>query len=263
LTPAHDGLLGDVQWTDLLHLRKREVVHELVISLPWFIGSLFAAISGQYAIALACSFMFFLTGLRQVHNAFHGALGLPRIASDVVMVALSVLMLGSMHAVQINHLRHHRHCLEEDDIEAMGARLSAIGALMLGPWYPWCLHRKALEIATPSQRNWIHAELLANCAWVGAVFFVLDSSALRYHVIAMATAQCCTAFFAVWTTHHGCDRSGPIARSIRNRFKAAITYNMFYHFEHHAFPAVPTCKLPVLAARVDAAMPQLKMKKVY
>ena len=28
------------------------------------------------------------------------------------MFALSVLMLGSMHAVQINHLRHHRHCMQ-------------------------------------------------------------------------------------------------------------------------------------------------------
>ena len=27
------------------------------------------------------------------------------------MFVLSVLMLGSMHAVKFNHLRHHRHCM--------------------------------------------------------------------------------------------------------------------------------------------------------
>ena len=130
-------------------------------------------------------------------------------------------------------------------------------------WYPWCLHRKAFEIGTPSQRKWICLELWANCLWIGIVFLVLDCSALQYHVLAMATGQCFTAFFAVWTTHHGCPREGPIARTIRNRFKAFITYNMFYHFEHHTFPSVPTCKLPVLARRLDASVTQLQLTHVY
>ena len=255
-------ILQRVEWVDLLRLETREVVHELLISLPWLAGSLAAAAGGYYPVALACSFMFFLTGLRQVHNAFHHALGLPRVASDGVMLALSVLMLGSMHAVQINHLRHHRHCMAEDDVEAMGARLPALYALLLGPWYPFCLHRKALEVATARQRTWIHAELAANAAWIAAVFLLWDIDALRYHVLAMAAGQCFSAFFAVWTTHHGC-AGDPIARTIRNRFKAAITYDMFYHYEHHTFPAVPTCKLAILAQRIDAAHPDLPLRKVY
>jgi fatty acid desaturase len=260
--PLHDSL-RKVEWMDFLQLERRDVVHELLISLPWLVASLIAAASRDYVVALACSFMFFLTGLRQVHNAFHYALGVSRLASDYVMLALSVLMLGSMHAVQINHLRHHRHCMAEDDVEAMGARVSAAGALLLGPWYPVCLHRKALEVATSRQRKWIFAELLINGLWIGSVFFLLDFSSLRYHVIAMATGQCFTAFFAVWTTHHGCVPEGPVARTIRNRFKALITYDMFYHFEHHAFPAVPTCKLAILARRIDACTPELQLKKVY
>jgi fatty acid desaturase len=256
-------ILRKVEWTDLLQLHKRDVAHELTISAPWLAGSLIAAAYGQYIVALACSFMFFLAGLRQVHNAFHDALGLPRFASDHVMLVLSVLMLGSMHAVQINHLRHHRYCMADDDIEAMGARLSALGAIMLGPWYPTRLHLKALEVATPRQRGWIHAELVANCLWIGLVFVAFDVDALRYHVCAMAAGQCFTAFFAVWTTHRGCPRDGVVARSIRNRFKAIITYNMFYHYEHHMFPAVPTCKLPILAKRIDASTPSIALMKVY
>jgi fatty acid desaturase len=259
----HDALLRTVQWQDLLHLRKREVLHELLISSPWLAVSLLAFSAAHYALALFASFMFFLAGLRQVHNAFHHSLGLPRWMSDWVMFAQSVLMLGSMHAVQINHLRHHQHCMADDDIEAMGARLSAWGALLLGPRYPMELHRKALQIASPGQRRWIHAELAANLAWAAAVFLIFDSAALKYHVVAMAVGQCFTAFFAVWTTHHDCDKEGLFARSIRNRIKATLTYNMFYHFEHHIFPAVPTCKLPELARRLDAAAPALGLKIVY
>lgn len=260
---ARPELLRNVAWADLLELRKRDVVMELLISAPWLAGSLFAAAHSHYLVALVCSFMFFLAGLRQVHNAFHHALGLPRYACDGAMLVLSVLMLGSMHAVQINHLRHHRYCMADDDIEAMGARLSGLGAMMLGPWYPVCLHRKALELATPDQRRWIQLELLANGLWIALVFVILDCPALRYHVLAMAAGQCFTAFFAVWTTHHGCTGEAPIARTIRNRFKAQVTYNMFYHYEHHMFPSVPTCKLHILAARVDHSAPDIGLMKVY
>lgn len=46
-------------------------------------------------------------------------------------------------------------------------------------------------------------------------------------------------------------------------FLAGPRYNMFHHFEHHTFPAVPTCKLPILAQRLDAARPDLRLTKVY
>src|SRR6266446_8182927 len=71
-----------------------------------------------------------------------------RAAHDWVMLALSVLMLGSMHAVQINHLRHHRHCMEADDIEAMSAREPVWRAIAVGPLFPLRLHGKALAVAT-------------------------------------------------------------------------------------------------------------------
>jgi fatty acid desaturase len=251
-----------VEWADLVPLKRWEIVHELLLSAPWLVVSLLAANAGLYAAALACSFVFFLTGLRQVHNAFHCALGVSRRGCDLVMFALSVAMLGSMHAVRINHLRHHRHCMAEDDVEAMSARLCAWRALALGPRFPWALHAKALQVATPAERRWILAELWANAAWIVVVAW-LAAPALVYHVLAMMAGQCMTAFFAVWTTHHGCDPRGPVARSIRNRFKALLTYNMFYHFEHHAFPAVPTGHLPELARRLDACHPELRLAKVY
>lgn len=124
--------LRAVQWRDLVHLDRLEVARELTLSLRWLLGSWLAAARGWYPLALACSFLFFLTGLRQVHNGHHYALGVSRAATEWVLFALSLLMLGSMHAVQVNHLRHHRHCLRADDVEAMSARMPGWRAILVG-----------------------------------------------------------------------------------------------------------------------------------
>ena len=258
-----DPRLNSVQWRDLVPMRRIEVAHELAISLPWLAASLAAAQHAVYFVALGCSFMFFLTGLRQVHNAYHYALGISRAATEWVMFALSVMMLGSMHAVQINHLRHHRHCLAEEDVEAMSVRMPAWRAVVIGPWFPLCLHHKALQVGSARQRRWIAAELMANLVWIVLVFTVFNATVLEYHVFAMALGQCLTSFFAVWTVHHDSVPDLYPARTIRNRLKAKLTYNMFYHVEHHLFPAVPTCRLPILAQRLDKAAPEFGAQKVF
>jgi fatty acid desaturase len=174
-----------VQWRDLTALSAQDVATELLISLPWLVVSLLLANAGRILIALPCSFMFFLTGLRQVHGAFHYSLGLRRKPTELVMLGLSGLMLGSMHAVQFNHLRHHTHCMEEDDVETMSAKM-----------------------------RWWRAETVP-------------------------------------------------ARTIRGRLKPFVTYEMFYHLEHHLFPAVPTRRLPELARRLDAVAPELSERRVF
>ncbi len=264
--PRSSSLRRSVRWSDLLRLSRAEVAAELTLSLPWLLASWVAASQGAYVLALGLSFMFFLTGLRQTHNAYHDALGISRRATHGVMLVLSVVMLGSMHAVQINHLRHHRFCMQDEDIEAMSARLPWWRAVLIGPLFPIHLHRKAIEVGTRQQRQWIAAELAANVLWIALVFGVLDLGWLKYHVAAMAVGQCLTAFFAVWTVHHDCeDRNDGacMARTLRGRVKARLTYNMFFHAEHHLFPTVPTCKLPVLAQRLDAVAPQLAAKRVF
>src|SRR5207237_10319053 len=110
-----------------------------------------------------------------------------------------------MHAVQLTHLLHHKHCMDDEDVEALSARRSALGALLLGPWFPLRLHQEALRRANARQRRWIVAELLANVIWVVLVFAVFNVAALKYHVVAMSIGQCLTAFFAVWTLHHHLD----------------------------------------------------------
>ena len=121
-----------VPWRDLLHLSSSEKTYELLLSLPWLLATLYLFHNGWYAGALLASFFFFLTGLRQVHNACHDTLGIPHWACDGVLFVLSVLMLSAMHAIQVTHMHHHRHCLEDDDIEAATAKISgwpaALGA---------------------------------------------------------------------------------------------------------------------------------------
>ena len=264
-----DPRLADVEWQDLCKLGPLEVVTEVAIYLPWLVAScVFAQLGASWHVAwfvpaLVSSFMFFLCGLRQVHNAFHYAVGVSPRAHEWLMFVLSPLMMSAMHAVQWNHLRHHRHCMDDDDVEAFSARMPGWKALLTGPQFPVRLHHAALTLAKPRIRHWIQAELAAMAAMVVLAFLVLDQAWLQYHVIAMTVGQCFSAFFAVWTVHHDCDRTHFIARTLRNDVKSFVSYNMFYHVEHHLFPAVPTCHLPELSKRLDEVAPELRSKNVW
>ncbi len=249
-------------WRDLTPLEPWERVKELVLPLPWLGLALGLAYAGWYPLALVVSFLFFLAGLRLVHDVFHHNLGLGRMANHVVLVVLSAVMLGSMHAIRLTHLHHHRHCLGEDDVEASSARLSAWRALAFGPAFPVRLHLAGWRLARPGQRRWIAAELALTIGMLALAFALVDLPVLEYHVAAMAVGQCLTAFFAVWTVHHDCDRQ-PFARTLRNRLKSTIAMDMFFHVEHHLFPRVPTCRLVRLAERLDRVAPELSRQRVY
>jgi fatty acid desaturase len=244
-------------------MSRVEVAVEMAISLPWLALSWAATAHLHWAAGLPCAFYFFLCGLRQCHDCFHHNWPVPRWVSDATLAALSILMLGSMHAVRFNHLRHHADCLGPDDIEATSAQMTALRALAFGPRFPILLHRRAWRLAPPRQRHWIGAELALNAGWLAGVFLAWDSPALQVHAGAMALGQCLTAFFAVWTVHHDCAGALASARSLRSRWKSRLACDMFYHVEHHLYPRVPTRRLPELARRLDAALPGLRLPQVY
>jgi fatty acid desaturase len=269
-----DPRVRTIPWRDLVPQTRLEVAAELAVSLPWLAGALVCGhlAAGRHvawiAGSLACSFYFFLTGLRQAHNAHHYALGLSRRGTEWVLFALSLLMVSSMHAIQATHLHHHRHCLGEDDVEASTAHLPWYGALLAGPAFIVSLHRHGLRLTLGRARArrraaWIIAELALIALWGALAFGWLDVPALRIHFALMAIGQCMTGFFAVWTVHHGCDPRRHIARTQRGWIKNLISYEMFFHVEHHLFPAVQTRRLPELARRLDAAAPELRSKLVF
>src|SRR6266852_5882276 len=144
---SRDLRIQSVPWRDLTRLSRGEVLKELLLPIPWLVVSLWLARMRLFPLALPVSFMFFLAGLRLTHNAYHYALGISRRACDAIMFLLSALMLGSMHAVQINHLHHHRHCLGEQDVEGASARMPAWKAIVVGPLFPVRLHINAWKHA--------------------------------------------------------------------------------------------------------------------
>ncbi|MBN9379765.1 MAG: fatty acid desaturase [Chitinophagaceae bacterium] len=254
----NDARLKSIQWKDLTHLSQLEMIIENSITLPWLLISCLLAWYHYYLFALPFSFLFFLTGLRQVHNGFHHTLGTSRFLTHVTLLTNSVLMLTAMHAVRYNHLRHHKYCLQESDVEGSWAHMPAWKAILYGPLFIIRQHSAALH---SKERLFIWLELTAITAFI-IIAFVLPVSFLRYHVLAMLTGELFSGFFAVWTVHHDCDEE-MFARSLSRRWKNRLTYNMFYHLEHHLFPGVPTIKLPVLAARIRAALPDITFKEVF
>jgi hypothetical protein len=79
-----------------------------------------------------------------------------------------------MHAVQVSHMNHHRHCLEEEDAEGNVARLRWWEALVSGPLFAGALLRCAWEKGSVASRRWMVAEViavfvLAIFTWVGCL----------------------------------------------------------------------------------------------
>ena len=252
-----------VDWKDLKRLSLKEMLIENNITLPWLLMSWLLAYSGWYLLALPFSFFFFLTGLRQVHNGFHGALGTSKWLTWLCLYSNSLLMMTSGHAVKFNHLRHHKYCLGEEDHEGRCARMKWYQALFYGPVHIWMIHQITWQKGGPAYRRDMVLEVLSLLLFAFSAFY-FRIPFLMYHVLVMIAGECCSAFFAVWTVHHDTDEHDPaMARTQRSTWKNRITFSMFYHLEHHLFPAVATIKLPELARRIDKALPELNKKSTF
>lgn len=250
-----------LHWEDLATLRRHEVAVNLCLSAPWLAGSLWAAQHDLYLLAIPLSAAFFLTALRQAHDSYHASIGVPRRWLDVVLLALTLTMLCSTHAIRHTHLAHHRDPLGEGDEEGGWARQAGWRALALGPLFSIRTHAQALRTGSRRTRSWVIAELL----FIFTIFIsaaIGEQTWLRYHVVAMIGSNALVGFFAVWSVHHGCEARGVFARTERRRWANLMTVNLLYHVEHHLYPAVPANRLPELARRLDAAAPEWTAVKV-
>ena len=245
-----------LEWRDLVPMRRGEGIAECLHPVPWLAASAVLAAHELWVLALPCSFMFFLTALRLNHEAIHGHLGFGTRGHRLVMHGLSALMLGSNNAVAFNHLQHHRHNGTPVDIEGKAGRMSGWRVLLYGPAFPIEMHIDAWRRGGAALRRRMLIDGVANGLILGTTA-TTGSTILLYHVAVMVAAQCLTAFFAVWITHHDTEHDGLGARTQRARLINLVTYNMFFHLEHHLFPAVPVKRLHRLAARLDAAVPEI------
>lgn len=244
-----------VMWRDLQPMRVREGVVECLHPLPWLAASWAFAAWQLWPLAAGASFMLFLTALRLNHEAIHGNLGFRGKAHRWVLHGLSAMMLGSNTAVAFQHLRHHRYLGTPEDIEGACGRMTFWQVLREGPRFPLQMHADAWHRGGPVVRRRMTIDLAFNALMVSVALLTM-APFLLYHVGVMLIAQCLTGLFAVWITHHGCAED-EIARTQRSPLVNWLSYNMFLHFEHHLFPAVPVKRLGVLAARMAAAQPDL------
>jgi fatty acid desaturase len=243
-----------LEWHDLRAITAWQSARALALSAPWLALSLGLAQAGHVALALPFSAVFFMAGLRQTHDGFHGKLGISPRATDAFLFLFTLLMAVPTHAVRWIHLRHHAHPLGEDDVEGMCAGMKWWGAIVAGPYFTLRMVATALRGTRGAARRWVVAELVALAA-LAAAAVLTDWIWLRYQLAAMALGNCLTGFVAVWMVHRGCDRDGAFARTQRSRLVNWLTLNNFYHLEHHLFPAVPSCNLPELARRLDRVWP--------
>ncbi|MEP3051717.1 MAG: fatty acid desaturase [Erythrobacter sp.] len=245
-----------VQWRDLTQMRVRDGLLECLHPLPWLILGFVLFHYGLWPLAFCAEFMFFLTALRLNHEAIHHNLGFGAKGHRWVLHGLSLVMLGSNHSVAFNHLQHHRHINTDRDLEGKAGKMSLWRVLAYGPLFPIECHLAALRDGGPAWRKKVLTDLALNlCLPLIAIGFGLGF--IAWHFLAMLIAQCFTALFAVWITHRGCADSDLIARTQRGRLVNAVSYNMFFHLEHHLFPAVPVRNLPELAIRLERIEPAL------
>jgi fatty acid desaturase len=259
---THQEILKKVEWKDLKNLTFKEMLIENNLTIPWFIISITLAYFGYYLIALPFSAFFFLTGLRQVHNGFHNSLGTNKFLTWLTLYTNSILLLVSIHAVKFNHIRHHKYCLSDEDYEGKPAKMKWYGAILYGPIHMFLIHKITFELANKNYIKNMILELSSIAIFVFIAFY-FKINFLIYHISIMILAEFLMAFFAVWTVHHDTEENPEIARTQRGKWKNRITFSMFYHLEHHLFPAVPTIKLPELAKRIDNLLPEIEKKNTF
>lgn len=258
----HQANLQKVQWKDLQNLSIKEMLIENNLTIPWMISSLTLAYFEYYLLALPFSAFFFLTALRQVHNGFHNALGTNKFLTWFSLYGNSIMMLVSIHAVKFNHMRHHQYCLSEEDYEGKAAKMTWYGAILYGPIHTFLIHKVTLQKGNKTYRRNVLLELISIAVFVSIVFY-FQIHFLIYHILVMLIGEFLMAFFAVWTVHHDTHDAPELARTQRTGWKNKITFSMFYHLEHHLFPAVPTIKLPELAKRIDEVLPEIEKKSTF
>ena len=178
------------------------------------------------------------------------------------MFGLSLLMMNSMHVVQVTHLHHHKHCLNEYDVEGHCAKMPFYEAILYGPLFTIYMHKNAWKLGSQYQRKWIALEVTGEIIFL---IFALTSGILilEIFVLLMLLANCLTGFFCVWLVHYGCDGIKKVSRTMRSSIVNKITMNMLLHVEHHLFPQVPTYNLGKLAQRIDKEAEKFRQNLVF
>jgi beta-carotene hydroxylase len=239
---------------DLLHTSPGR--RAFALAMPFLCAALFAGFygAGLWPLAvLAIGPLSFFTYGSTSHDLVHRNLGLPHFWNEVLLSATELLALRSGHAYRISHLHHHAAFPNDDDLEGLPARRSALGALAAGPTYLLRLWGWSWRRGHPVERRWIAGETLAV-----AGYLVTAIAVVRTHPGPLLYAG--LVFFASWffplglvKVQHDARGHGPLfqTRAFRGRVIPALLLQHTFHLEHHLYPAVPAQNWRELSRRLD------------
>ncbi len=252
--------IKNIEYKDLCTLNKWQVAYNVLLPYPFLVMSWVSAEFSYYPIALLFSYFFFASSFRQAHDGFHLTLGINKKMTDIVLYISSFLLIMSNHATLSTHLAHHKAPMSESDIETKFAQKKWCIALLGGSSF-WLLSQiHGYKISTARNRKKIKGDYLLAMLML-LIILVSQQTFLLYHLVTMLVGHSLVGFLAGWCVHHGCDDE-VIARTERNKFINFVTFNLFYHHEHHLFPRVPSNHLPELASRMDTVAPELSLLRV-
>ena len=261
--------IAAVEWQDLRQLTRGQIAYNVILPYPFLLLSWWLASQSWYVLACGASYLFFAAAFRQAHDGYHHSLGMGKRTTTVILLLLSALLMTSLHSIRATHMAHHRDPLGDNDIEGSLAKVSWWQAMLGGITYRLDIYRHGLHLSSRRNRKlaWLEFALIGSViifalmltAFTVPVLAIL-TQVLIYHILTMMLANASVGIIAVWGVHHDCDET--IARTERNPIVNLLTFNLLYHVEHHLFPAVPSNHLPVLAKRLDAAVPYLTKQQV-
>lgn len=255
-------VLKQVEWEDLRQLTAWQVAYNVILPYPFLVLSWWSAFQSHFVLAMIFSYAFYASAFRQVHDGFHGSLGVKKPIITGLLTLMSALLLASTHAIKATHLSHHRHPLADNDVEGQLARLTWWQAILGGVRFRLQIHEEGKCLSNAKNRWHIRIDLVMVGLFIGLTV-ATQWQFLWFHVVTMIVGNTVVGFVGVWGLHHGCDGANDvIARTERNWLANKLTFNLLYHAEHHLFPAVPSNHLPILAKRLDEQLLHLTSKKV-
>ena len=231
---------------------------------PLLLLRLFAVASSRglwlVAVPLAVATVFASSIL--VHDLIHGALGLPRRVNEVLLSLSALLLVKSGHGLRALHFAHHRHRLEDGDVEGSVAHDSFMSLVLRGPLL--ALQSRLLAFrASPRTRVVQGLETLVN----GGVLALGTWAASRQGAGSLGTGVLLywaavimvTISAPIWGAKipHMVPWRRPIVRrlaKLTGRLTPA-TASVVLHELHHRFPRMPVSLLPRHAHLLDTTDP--------
>lgn len=213
----------------------------MVRYLPRLLASL-AVLALVPALAPFAALGVFMLAFAVTHDAAHGALGMSRRATNVVLAIGGIAIGTSGHALRLMHMRHHAHELAPDDLEGAAARMTFWQALAHAPRLSLALHVAAWR--TGHQRTWQlveYAGLAAFVALAAGPLAVYAAVALGMQVL------------APWWAGHIPHRSETLIALARRLavIGSPTLASLAHHDLHHRRPKVPTWRLQASSIGVE------------